>query len=316
MKAEIKQEGRKFVIYIDGRKTNAWASTRAKAEKGLDKALASMGHTRRSAGASSRPSRPVSKPQADLSSLQARDNRGGRDLSLRETLNWVPEAARRGVSKAARGAASDGGFIAAYKKAGTLSKLPPYWKKKRSGFIARHMAQLKSDGPKPFPSRRELALIMWAYMPPRGRSRAKQNPEPAWVSPAGEFHAVGDPREGPIHEDIASRILQGQGRQVVRDNTSMLLADGWVRCTYSGIEYLGEMAPKAKRTVLRLLQAAAKREGPQRRMYIENYATPDARAKGISDYWSGPRRNYTTLEDVVGHLGGNEAVEALYEALL
>jgi len=76
-------------------------------------------------------------------------------------------AKKRGVSEVARGPS---GFLPMYKRAGSAAKVSDYWKRKREAFIARHMAQVEerneplwsTDGR---PSRRHLALIMWAYSP-------------------------------------------------------------------------------------------------------------------------------------------------------
>lgn len=93
-------------------------------------------------------------------------------LSLVETFE--PLARRQGVSTVAR---SPGGFLAAYRRArGAWRRLPAAWIAKRAGFIARHMAQLEGrneplvdeDG---MPTRRHLALIMWAYSPIGSRLR-------------------------------------------------------------------------------------------------------------------------------------------------
>ena len=80
---------------------------------------------------------------------------------------WEPLAAQRGVSKVAR---SNRGFMRAYEKVGSPQRLSDAWKRKRDGFIARHVAQAKASGEKWFqadgsPTRRHLALIMWAYSP-------------------------------------------------------------------------------------------------------------------------------------------------------
>lgn len=80
----------------------------------------------------------------------------------------VPQARRRGVSTVAR---SQRGFLTAYARAGGNPKrLSPAWRRKRAGFVARHMAQ-KKRGREPLydakgrPTRRHLALLMWAYSP-------------------------------------------------------------------------------------------------------------------------------------------------------
>jgi len=88
-------------------------------------------------------------------------------MSLSGVVKYEKSAEDQGVSEVAR---SPSGFLGQLKKFGSVSKLPEEWKRKRNGFIARHMAQAKdetlwdSDGN---PSRRALALIMWAYMPPK-----------------------------------------------------------------------------------------------------------------------------------------------------
>jgi hypothetical protein len=94
---------------------------------------------------------------------------------------WEPMAAKRGVSKVAR---SSRGFMRAYQRAGSWAKLSPEWKAKRNAFVARHMAQGKSEKlwKNGQPSRRALALIMWAYMPPGRPSGVKPNP------PATQHH--------------------------------------------------------------------------------------------------------------------------------
>jgi hypothetical protein len=64
-----------------------------------------------------------------------------------------------GVSEVAR---SPRGFLAAYKRAGgNPNNLSEEWKRKRDGFIKRHMAQYRLNPTR----RRMLALIAWAYMP-------------------------------------------------------------------------------------------------------------------------------------------------------
>jgi hypothetical protein len=88
-------------------------------------------------------------------------------LPLRTVKKWEPLAKRLGVSKVAR---SSRGFLRAYEKAGTSSRLPEAWQRKRDGFISRHVAQAKAQGERWFerdgsPTRRHLALIMWAYSP-------------------------------------------------------------------------------------------------------------------------------------------------------
>jgi len=87
-------------------------------------------------------------------------------MSYAKAHAWEKEAARRGVSQVAR---SSRGFMRAYQRAGSWGNLPEKWKRKRNAFVARHMAQGKTEKlwKNGKPSRRALALIMWAYMPPR-----------------------------------------------------------------------------------------------------------------------------------------------------
>lgn len=82
-------------------------------------------------------------------------------LSLKTIRKHEPEMRRLGVSKVAR---SPRGFLTAYKRAGSPSRLSPGWKRKREGFIARHGEQYKRNPTK----RRRLALIAWAHDPERG----------------------------------------------------------------------------------------------------------------------------------------------------
>lgn len=87
-------------------------------------------------------------------------------LSVQTVLDWEPLARELGVSKVAR---SKRGFLAKYKRHGQIG-LDPYWWQRRKNFIARHMAQLIARGEPLFteygdPTRRHLALIMWAYSP-------------------------------------------------------------------------------------------------------------------------------------------------------
>lgn len=76
---------------------------------------------------------------------------------LARVLSFEREAASRGVSEVAR---SPRGFLTAFKKAGGhKSKLSLEWRRKRIGFIKRHLAQYKKNRT----ARRWLALMMWAY---------------------------------------------------------------------------------------------------------------------------------------------------------
>lgn len=94
-------------------------------------------------------------------------------LPLATIKRYEIQAKKRGVSEVARGPS---GFLPAYKRAKSAAKLPDDWKAKREGFIARHMAQVE-DRNEPLwdidgrPSRRHLALIMWAYSPAASQLR-------------------------------------------------------------------------------------------------------------------------------------------------
>jgi hypothetical protein len=90
---------------------------------------------------------------------------------------WERQAAERGVSTVARSAR---GFMRAYQRAGSFARLSPWWKRRREGFIARHMAQAMRGEAlwervrgRWRPTRRALALIMWAFMPPRRPAGAR-----------------------------------------------------------------------------------------------------------------------------------------------
>ena len=61
-------------------------------------------------------------------------------LPLSEIAKYEPEMKRLGVSKVAR---ARGGFLYFYKQArGNHDFTSFYWRNKRRGFIARHMAQI------------------------------------------------------------------------------------------------------------------------------------------------------------------------------
>lgn len=86
-------------------------------------------------------------------------------LSLSLVKKFENYAEQRGVSKVAR---SQRGFLTQYKN----GNLTPEWKAKREAFIARHLAKAKKDNEptleqsgkyKGMPTRRETALIMWAF---------------------------------------------------------------------------------------------------------------------------------------------------------
>lgn len=88
-------------------------------------------------------------------------------LPLSLIKKFEPMAKKLGVSKVARGRS---GFLSAYKRSkGNPDKLSDAWDRKREGFIKRHMAKVKKDKEplweNGLPTRRHLALIMWAYSP-------------------------------------------------------------------------------------------------------------------------------------------------------
>lgn len=101
-------------------------------------------------------------------------------LSLATVNKYVPLAAKRGVSEVAR---SSRGFLAQYRRArGQGRSLDPWWANRRENFIKRHMAQVRGHGealwkPDGTPSRRHLALIMWAYSPQASKLRGRVNPD-------------------------------------------------------------------------------------------------------------------------------------------
>ncbi len=84
---------------------------------------------------------------------------------------YVPLAAEWGVSTVAR---SPRGFLRQYQDAaGRPERLSDYWVRRRQGFIERHLAQVVLRGEPLFadgvPTRRHLALIMWAFSPRASR---------------------------------------------------------------------------------------------------------------------------------------------------
>lgn len=107
-----------------------------------------------------------------------------RFLPLATVEKYEPLAEELGVSTVARSAR---GFLTAYKRAKTPGNLSPEWHAKREAFIKRHMAQVSMRKEALFdkngdPSRRHLALIMWAYSP--GLRAARSNPEDQTETPA------------------------------------------------------------------------------------------------------------------------------------
>jgi hypothetical protein len=146
-------------------------------------------------------------------------------LSLSTVERFVPLAARLGVSEVARGPR---GFVQAYRRAGgNLDRMSPEWVAKREAFIERHMAQVQMRGEKLFkdglPTRRHLALIMWAYSPAPSKLKAppKENPVTLRHPGDGKRHADffegesvgvfagGDWRQHTAQE-IALSIYRGQ----------------------------------------------------------------------------------------------------------
>ena len=96
-------------------------------------------------------------------------------MSLDDTLAAEPAARSQDVSKVAR---SGRGFMRAYESAGgqparmgneSTSGQP--WTKRRTNFIKRHSAQLDQAWENGEPTRRHLALMMWAYTPTPQRTR-------------------------------------------------------------------------------------------------------------------------------------------------
>jgi len=92
-------------------------------------------------------------------------NTSYRWLGRKQMQKWEKLAKQRGVSKVAR---SPRGFLAAYKRAGyKASNLSDKWKRKRSAFIKRHLAQVKKRREKLWkngkPTKRLIALRIWAY---------------------------------------------------------------------------------------------------------------------------------------------------------
>lgn len=124
----------------------------------------------------------------------------------------VPEAAQAGVSEVARG---PNGFLGVYRAAGSPRAVPEAWRAKREGFVKRHMAQVKERGEPLWvdgaPTRRHLALVMWAYSP----TPAKLD---KWLAEAG-------PMENPVAGNSPGRLFHGTNNDVVGQR---ILADGFV----------------------------------------------------------------------------------------
>jgi len=97
--------------------------------------------------------------------------RSPRYLSLWLIDQYMSAARKLGVSAVAR---SPRGFMTAYRRAGgDPNRLSDHWARKRDNFVSRHMSQVKAHGEPLWkdgvPTRRHLALIMWAYSPTPAR---------------------------------------------------------------------------------------------------------------------------------------------------
>lgn len=80
---------------------------------------------------------------------------------------FEPLAKAWGVSEVAR---SPRGFLRQYREAdGNPDELSDYWRNRRNNFVSRHLAQVRTRGEllvvHDLPTRRLLALIMWAAAP-------------------------------------------------------------------------------------------------------------------------------------------------------
>lgn len=91
-------------------------------------------------------------------------------LTLKTVRAWEPVAAALGVSTVARSAR---GFVTAFEAAGGRpERLSDAWRRRRNNFVARHQALAYGEPwwtGEGMPTRRHLALIMWAYSPTPGR---------------------------------------------------------------------------------------------------------------------------------------------------
>ncbi len=80
-------------------------------------------------------------------------------MTLAQISKYEPEMQALDVSEVAR---SPRGFLPQFKRAnGNPSNLSEFWRKKRNGFIARHLVQYRANPT----HRRKLALIAWAFNP-------------------------------------------------------------------------------------------------------------------------------------------------------
>lgn len=142
-------------------------------------------------------------------------------LPLEDVLALEPYAAAHGVSAVARGSK---GFVRAYERAGgKIWNMEEFWPKKRENFIRRHKAQMLNarepgwvDGA---PTRRTLALAMWAYSSNPDRLRR-------WVAEQPKQN----PRPIPLDREkllAAARSLGEQAHQTI-EHEDRLFAKGWV----------------------------------------------------------------------------------------
>ena len=100
-------------------------------------------------------------------------------LSPATVRRYAPIARARGVSERARSAS---GFTTAYLRAGSMRRIGTDrqgtpWRARRDAFLRRHVAQMIARRERFYdkngnPTRRHLALIMWAWSPdPSGLRR-------------------------------------------------------------------------------------------------------------------------------------------------
>ena len=98
-----------------------------------------------------------------------KEDRKYRPMSVRAVRRLLREIEAHGVSEVAR---APGGFLYTYLKKGPsmLDETVPLgsitWRQKRAGFIARHLAQYTKNPT----ARRRLALVAWAFDPPRSQA--------------------------------------------------------------------------------------------------------------------------------------------------
>ncbi|MCC6752073.1 MAG: hypothetical protein IT371_30755 [Deltaproteobacteria bacterium] len=126
-------------------------------------------------------------------------------LSLAKIDRWLPLMRKQGVSEVAR---SPRGFLAAYRRAGgDPRRLSEAWRRRRDGFVARHMAQVEQSGeplttPEGLPTRRHLALIAWAYCPTPVR--------PPRANPSADERRRAAERSGDPVAVLRERLRRGE----------------------------------------------------------------------------------------------------------